>query len=510
MNNKISTDSITNQIVMLIEQNGPMRSATLKDFLIKLGVSEVAARQRISRAHLSGSIKAFLGLKLPKKENFLFLESQFDTYHFWQKLLVALTETNSAYGIALNSLISRGGVNKSYFCIVSGAPKKLKKHLSSNQILLELINSKFLKLENCGSDEKYIVLDTNGNLDSFNISDIQINNRIDQILVDCIFEWVRNLGLASYNSIEKRSIIEIPDFGNFYWDITAPSYVLPVASYDKGKLLNGFLVINASHSNLDDKGIKYFIKKCETIRSMPKIRPFLPILVAENFSPEAFKIGKQNGIIFTTPKILFGIEASESLKKLKNILENATEKASSDPKGILNLLNEISKIEGAAFNVRGALFEMVVGNIVQNGEGGAIEISKKYKAGKNIKVEVDVQLLKGSHLIINYECKGYLPTNKVNAEEIKTWIDIKINKIYEEIRSNSSFSNRKIEFEFWTSGQFEDDALIILTEKSKKVNKYSIKWMDGQSILKYARAKNNSTMIEILNQHYLKHPLADN
>jgi hypothetical protein len=45
-----------------------------------------------------------------------------------------------------------------------------------------------------------------------------------------------------------------------------------------------------------------------------------------------------------------------------------------NPDKIKNLFSRLSAIEGAAGNLRGALFELLVGHLVRSIEGGSIDI----------------------------------------------------------------------------------------------------------------------------------------
>ena len=119
---------------------GPSPSSKIKDSIVAGGLSEEAARQRISRSR--GKVRRFTSIKLPKRESFLYLDAQYGSYEFWNSLVKAHSEANSAYGIAMQSIMARGGaIPKKYFSVVSGSPQKLKKHISSNNILEHLIDS---------------------------------------------------------------------------------------------------------------------------------------------------------------------------------------------------------------------------------------------------------------------------------------------------------------------------------------------------------------------------------
>jgi hypothetical protein len=78
------------------------------------------------------------------------------------------------------------------------------------------------------------------------------------------------------------------------------------------------------------------------------------------------------------------------------------------------LFDKLSSIEGAASNLRGALFEMLVGHCVQKCEDGLIDIGKRLvdkATGKE--ADVDVFRVKEHREVWCYECKGHQPTEIV-------------------------------------------------------------------------------------------------
>lgn len=491
----------------LLENLEPSSSSTIKENLIAEGLSEEAARQRISRS--KGHVRRLTTIRLPKRESFLYLDSQYGSYEFWDSLVKSHTEANSAYGIAMQSIMARGGaIPKNFFSIVSGSPQKLKKHIASNNILENLVSCKLLKIENDEELGECVVVDAQGSLEYSGIGALRARLVVEDIIVKAVLDWSRKLGLASYNTIKGRTLQDVPMFGQFGWDITAPSYVFPLASFDKNNLIPGFMAIDVTNSTIDIEGVKYFMKKCAVTRSMKNMKPFLAMLVAERFSEDAFRLGKSSGFIFTTPEILFGKEIAEKMRALSATLENAAAIAVKDPDKVLQLLNSLSSIEGAAINLRGALFELIVGHLVYKGEGNSIDIGIKVKNTEGKSAEIDVRRVKGNHEVALYECKGYQPSTKVSIDDIDLWLSTKIPIIRNSLLQEIRFKNTPMFFEYWTSGEFSPEALDLLKKKSSETKKYEIRWKDGSDILNYAKKIRSSTMVDTLRQHYLKHPLS--
>ena len=491
----------------LLNINGPSSSSKIKDSLVAEGLSEEAARQRISRSR--GNVRRFTTIRLPKRESFLYLDSQYGSYEFWNSLVKSHTETNSAYGVAMQSIMARGGaIPKNFFSIVSGSPKKLKKHMASNHVLEKLVSCKLLKIENDEELGECVLIDAQGLLEYSGIESLRAILVVEDIVVKAVFEWSRKIGLASYNAIKKRTLQVIPIFGQFGWDITAPSYVYPLASFDKKKVTPGFMAIDVTNSIIDVDGAKYFIKKCSVNRSIKNMKPFWAMLVAERFSKDAFKLGKSSGVIFTTPEILFGKEIADNLRALSATLKNTAAIAAKNPEKLLKLFNSLSKIEGAAINLRGALFELIVGHLVYKGEGNSIDIGVKVRNSEGTLAEIDVRRVKGDHQLALYECKGYQPSTQVSVDDIDLWLSKKVPIIRNALLQEERFKNATMLFEYWTSGEFSHEAIELLKKKKNATKKYEIRWKNGSDILNYAREIKSNTMVDTLKQHYLKHPLS--
>lgn len=497
-------------IKSIIQKNGPSGASKVKSYLIAQGINEEAARQRISRSLRKGEIEKFKKLQLPKKENFLFLNDHRGEPEFWESLIKAHVEANSTYGIAMKSIMSRGGaIPKRYFDILSGAPEKLKKHLHPEKVLENLIFSGLLRTEEDDELGESIFLDAEGTLRHIGRDALRVKVMVEDILINAVYDWSRKMGFASYNAIKKKSLKSIPKWGHFGWDITAPCGVLPIARFNDDKFVSGFVVIDVTTSSIDINGLKYFLNKCSTIRSIQGMRPFLAMFVADGFSEKAFKLGKQKGIVLTTPEILFGKDIAESIRSLTSTLENAAAIAVKSPDKIFKLFNSLSNIEGAATNLRGALFELIVGHLVYKGEGTTIDIGVKVENDIGKRAEIDVRRVKGEHQVALYECKGYQPSTQVTLEEIETWLNKKVPIIRTALINEKRFQNADMIFEFWTTGDFTPDAVAFLESRQKSTKKYQIQWKNGSEVMKYARSIRSTSMIDTLKQHYLKHPLAE-
>ena len=197
----------------------------------------------------------------------------------------------------------------------------------------------------------------------------------EDVLMDGLREWTRKLGLASYNAIEIRNDKWAPKFSTFYWDLTGPSYLLPLVSGGREDHKPGFFVADVfCDGTLDVPHIQYFLRKVRMLKAMRRVVPFMPVLLADGYTKEALRAGRAAGIVMATTRNLFGDTVAEALSSLIDTLTRAAAVAACNPERVIDLLKDLKAIEGAAGNLRGALFEMIVGYLVREVEGNTIDI----------------------------------------------------------------------------------------------------------------------------------------
>jgi hypothetical protein len=238
-----------------------------------------------------------------------------------------------------------------------------------------------------------------------------------------------------------------------------------------------------------------------------RTRPFLAVLVADEFAPDAWRNGRSEGVVVTTPKLLFGDAVAAALAELTRVLTNAAAAAVNDPEAISRLFEQLSKIEGAAANLRGPLFEMIVGHCVNAGEGRSIDIGKRVTTPDGERAEIDVLgMLKNSAKAI--ECKGREPGHVERLLAVKEWLEVKVPRIITWLRRREDYASVPCEFEYWTTGEFEPDAVAYLSQQQQRIKKYTINWKGGKDVVQYARTMNESRIVETLQEQFFRHPLA--
>ena len=113
---------------------------------------------------------------------------------------------------------------------------------------------------------------------------------------------------------------------------------------------------------------------------------------------------------------------------------------------------------------------------------------------------MDVLLCVAEHTVTVYECKGY--KSNIKKTDVETWVTQKICHIYKALKQEQRFQNANISFEFWTTSDFEPEALTYLKDVSVKTTKYGIRWKEKKAILDYSKTKNLSQMRALIKEHY--------
>jgi hypothetical protein len=501
--NSIAVESILQAI-------GPCLSSRLCAALEEHGLSAQAARQRVSRA--GSAVKRLQGLIFPRGVRFLYHESTFNSHAYWEALVRDVGQAAPAYAAAIAALEARGGVVPlAHFDIISGSPVLQKGQIASATVLERLTAVRLVEQIEIPGVGSCVALDGNGHFGRASDTVLKARLRTEQILLLAVKDWARKLGVGSYNKIALRDDgAEPPKVGTVRWDLAGPSYLSPMVSREKsGRPRPGFFVCDAVvGERIDDGAIAAFTRKCDLLGYLRRVAPILPLLIADRFTHEALQLGRSRGIIMATPGTLFGREVAEGLASLLTTLTKAAAVAARNPEVVGELFEKLSGIEGAASNLRGALFEMIVGHCVQKCEDGLIDIGKLLadkKTGKT--AEVDVFRVKEDREVWCYECKAHQPTEVVDLDTVTHWVKDRIPVMQAALRAEGRFQGNKFHHEFWTCGTFDPDALTFMEQAAGATKKYAIGWKDGPAVRKYAAQIKRSSVLKVLDEHFFNHPL---
>lgn len=499
-----------NPIEEALEKVGPARSQRLVEVLTKLlKISPEAARQRLSRARTP--VERCPRRLLPKREVFFCLKNQYNTELYWQNLLRDLRETGAVYAFAIDGLAARGGiVPVDEFPVVSGAPVALKKQVSSDDVVRELSYLGVIEANDIISIGRCFKLNFPALEPTQRPNHIKARRLTEGIILDGLRQWLRNNGIGSYDKITIRGEGQPLMVGQFKWDLTGPSYLLPVRRTKKTKIQNGFVVADVfAESHLNAHQIQYFIRKVQTYQRTSNSGPLFPILMAEGFTPEAITEGHKAGLMLTTTKNLFGRSVANALSDLTEVLMKVTSSLTIDDNKLYELLDKLPEIEGSGGNMRGILFELIAAFIAEHEFGGSIlHLGKTYihrETGKS--TDLDVVCVTKKNEIYVIECKGKIPGGNVSLEDIEKWLG-KLPIMQDFVANRDDLREYDQTYEFWTTGKFEANALNKLKTEQKHRPKKTIAWKDGNDICKIAARFKLKAIVDTLKQHFLKHPLA--
>lgn len=487
--------------------NGPTPSSVIKKLMMDRGMSDEAARQRLSRT--GTKVMRFTHFPLPKREAFMYLAKDFNTTAFWNRLLKAHSEAKTVYAHTFYAMRAYSGVIPSYLLAkVSGSPVLLKKHVPVARLETQMVSGGLLRREYDEILGDCLVSHVNFLEGIKETAGVRNQLLVEDILIKGVADWLRKNSFASYNKITVRNKNEMPTFCHHHWDISAPSYLRPLAVINKGDTENGFVVADVVFSEATELKIRGFIAKVNRCRNMQKTRPFLAMLVADSFDADAQKLAKNAGIMITTVKNFLGSDIAELMSNLLTTLNRAAAVAAVDPERINRLFNGLSRIEGAAINIRGAMFEMLVGHMaIKTQNVQTIDLNKKITFdGKS--AEIDVIGHRAEAEIKCFECKGYEVKRLIDVSLIERWIT-QVQLIRRYFQNSEVYRDRKLTFAYWTSSSFTSEAEQLLQDFQDRNKRLKIEWKTGEQIIKIAREDKLTSIVTVLNDHYAKHPLSD-
>ena len=463
---------MTELIESILLDEGPCLTNELCSKLECRGFAPDAARKQVSRAN--GKVRRLDGFDFPKGVRFVYHESNFNSSKYWARLIREICRSSPAYGPALAAVIARGGiVPAKHFPIISGSPTLQKKQIASAAVLERLIAAKVLKKIDVDGIGTCVAVDASGHLLHAGLAQLKARLITEDVLLLAVSDWARKLNLASYSKIALRNDEPPPVYGTFQWDLSGPSYIRPMMRKQRGgKPKPGFLVCDViCGSALNEDAVSAFVRKAKLLGHFTALGPMMPFLIADGFSREAFRLGRSHGLILTTPEILFGREIAEALSSLLQTLIRAAEVAVKRPEVITELFDKFSRIEGAAANLRGALFEMVMAHAVHDIGGGTIEIGKRVHDGAGGRAEIDVIRVRERKEVWLYEAKGHQPTEVVSPKAVEDWVTRKIPLIHRILRTDPHYQGCSFYFEYWTCGTFSAEARGDLDAASERTGK---------------------------------------
>ncbi|MGV1908235.1 hypothetical protein [Agrobacterium cavarae] len=498
-------------IESFLAKNGPCLTSDVSDFLVQThGVAPATARKRVSRA-IEGANPAIMKLKgvtFPRKARFIYLPQDFGSPYYWRALENALLNTKSVLGLAIIALRDRDGIIPiNHFRIACGSPLKQAKHLSPDTVIERLRAANLIDtLLVSGMGECVVLAQAEGYYE-LNASDFQPRLVTERILLTAVADWLRKLGMASYDRVLTRDGKDLPTVGTFAWDLTAPSYLAPMLRFKKdGEGKNGFVACDVLLGKaVDAAAIRPFIHKCQTLRQLRNISPCLQIFVADRYTNEAFRMAKQAGVIPATPATLFGREVAEGLEELTQVLRRAAASII-DVDAFADLFKRFNKIEGAAIQLRGTLFEFLVADIARKSMAPTHVTMNRIFKNELGTAEADVVAVRENHRVVMIECKGYSPYAQIPDDYFTRWLQHNIPVCFKSAKSHLDWQNLPVHFEFWATGSLSAESLALYEEAKAKIKptRYTIELKLAPDVLSQAKQTADKNLIQVIDKHYMR------
>ncbi len=493
-------------IINALQELGPCLSTTLASHLIKYyGLSPDAARQRISRA--PKEMRRLSTLPFARGAAFVYLKDQYGTEDYWDKLYEAINSVEGTYSRALAAVLCREVMPTHHFHIACGAPIAQKRHIASSAALQRLIKAGVLietSLQGLGPCVTTRQTIQRPDLDAITAG-VRSRLMAESVLLDSIKEWLRNLALASFNSVTLRGSVSdpLPNVGTFNWDLTAPSYSTALAERRKGELKPGFIACDVLLTeNVSAIAIKPFLHKVRTLQALSNMGRVMFIVIGTRFDNDAFSELRSAGVIPATPESLFGKEIAvafrDLLKTLKDAVQGVVDSAKFD-----DVITRLGKLEGTLGNMRGSFFELLIAEVVRKTFPGEVKLNK-ICSGEDGTAEVDVWAVKEGVSARFIECKGMAPGTLVDDQEIGLWLTTRIQRVRHYLKNTLQWKGPKPQFELWTSGILSAEAQVRI-EKTRSANsaKFELIVVGPAEIRKAVKVVGDEPLLKTLEHHFI-------
>jgi hypothetical protein len=471
----------------ILDSTGPLMSSDLsyqihKDYGIKINT----ASQQLSRDKSILKIKGFYS----SQQSFCYLDKHLKENHFFDVLLNSMFKHGRKYWYCLNAIKINGGIlNKKYLeCLTNYPIQPLSSHIPFDKVMQNFIKNGILIF-----DANYYMVAPRLNQKHIGLSHYKTIELIKEDILKNFHTLTKNIGLISFKTGEVFS-----EFGKFKWSFKG----LCTLNGLKVNETFGYLLADIlfGHSIRKDD-IKFFLEKIKTIQSFKNASKIFPILIVDDLNPQALNLLKKNGIIIGFVKELFGQKYADTLKELVNVLNNAGASLKKDPNKYLNLIAELKKYnEGLANNIKGALFEFVIGHIHSLDSNSSIDIGREIFS-ENGKHEIDVLAIYNDKIVFA-ECKA--TKSQIDEQTIDKWKGRKIPAFREWAKKQDIWKDKKLEFEYWSISGFDQNAQIILNNLIKTSSQIKVSYYSGNDLrLKTLKMKNRK-LKEAVDNYFLK------
>lgn len=498
------------QLQQVLRDVGPcLSSVAAAELCRRFALTATAARQRITRREFP--VRS-LDLPFAKGQSFLFMANDFQSQKFFHALTAALERNNGAYARAIQALGARGGIMPLRHLASAAALADTPGQLSAQVLVQRLVSAEVLTELDVPGQGACVGFRSTADLDE-PIAQMKARLIAEDVLLAAVKDWARNLALGSYDSFNLRGEEKPPSVARFEWDMTAPSYISGLTTWNAvaGKPNPGFLIADVllGRGSVDERSVAPFVYKCETLRRTSKAR-CMQVLLAEGFTREALLQVRRCGAVPGRIDELFGRDVAKALKELiATLAQTATQAA--DPEKFDFLFSSLGRFEGAAGRLRGALFEFVAAKLLEQNGWQEVVVNKLYRENGRDLAEVDVRGCK-EDVVLFVECKGITPGTVLSDEEVKLWLEKRVPAVAAKVRQTGEYNGFQLKFELWTTGELSREAMAMVATRQEQVRptKYTVGVRFGPDLHQDAmRHKRQPAMAKVLEQHFLASPLCE-
>lgn len=143
---------------------------------------------------------------------------------------------------------------------------------------------------------------------------------------------------------------------------------------------------------------------------------------------------------------------------------------------------------------------MVVGHIHSTGSNNSIDFGRE-TIENNARHEIDVLANYPVRIVI---AERKAKRSKVDLKTVEKWLGVKIPAFKSWIEKQETWKKKTIEFEFWSTGGFTDDAIAKLDHVVSSTPKYKVSYFNPKDIRSKALSMKNKKLKEALDDFFIK------
>lgn len=473
-------------IERILQKKGPLMSSELaKELELSNSIPYNTASQKVSRSKAIEKIKGFYS----SNQSLCFLKEHERDGILYDKFVSSLYENGKKYWYSINALRLHGGILSRRFleCYTNYPVMPLKKHLPFNKVMQKFVQQGVLVYNN----GEYS-LTPKFSLPRNTTVAYKTIEQIKEDIINSFGNWSKNIGLISYNTGEPFA-----EYGKFRWAFKGVSPITGLRQNGKHGFLLADILIGTA---IFESDVKFFIEKIQHIQSFKNASKVIPFLIVDDLDKEALIFLKRQGIVVGFIGELFGQKYAETLKELVAVLNNAGASLKKTPEKYLDLIIQLKKYnEGLVNNIRGTLFEYMVGHI-HSANCQSVDLGREI-VEQNARHEMDIQATYNEKIVIS-ECKA--TKSRIDINVINKWIDVKIPAFKAWFDRQETYKKKKLEFEFWSTSGFTEDAKDRLIRYSEGVQKFKVTFFQADEMREKARLMDNKKLKEALDNFFLK------